>query len=325
MNRTSLLCLAVACACAAVMTVRAAEGGKKLKIAVIPKGTTHVFWRSIHAGAVKAGQELGVEVIWQGPQKEDDRKMQIEVVQNFISRRVDAIVLAPLDEVALVRPVKAAVGRGLKVVVIDSDLQGEDFQSFVATDNYQGGRLAAKRLTEVMGGKGKAIMLRYAEGSASTMKREQGFLDEMKESASGIELVSTNQYGGVTAESAFQASQNLLNRFGEVDGVFCPNESTTFGMLRALKTAGKAGKIKFVGFDSSEPLITGLRAGEIQGLTVQNPFLMGYTGVKTAVAAVKGEAIEKRVDTGVVMVTGENIDKPEIQDVVSPDLEKWLK
>ena len=176
-----------------------------------------------------------------------------------------------------------------------------------------------------MGGKGKAIMLRYAEGSASTMKREQGFLDEMKESASGIELVSTNQYGGVTAESAFQASQNLLNRFGEVDGVFCPNESTTFGMLRALKTAGKAGKIKFVGFDSSEPLITGLRAGEIQGLTVQNPFLMGYTGVKTAVAAVKGEAIEKRVDTGVVMVTGENIDKPEIQDVVSPDLEKGLK
>jgi ribose transport system substrate-binding protein len=168
-------------------------------------------------------------------------------------------------------------------------------------------------------------MLRYAEGSASTMKREQGFLDEMTASAPGIELVSTNQYGGVTAESAFQASQNLLNRFGDIDGVFCPNESTTFGMLRALKTAGKAGKIKFVGFDASEPLIAALRAGEVQGLTVQNPFFMGYTGVKTAVAAVKGEAVEKRVDTGAVMVTGANLDQPEIQAVVAPDLDKWLK
>jgi ribose transport system substrate-binding protein len=300
------------------------EQPRKLTIAVIPKGTTHVFWKSIHAGAVKAAKELGVDIIWQGPQKEDDRKMQIEVVQNFISRGVNGIVLAPLDDVALVNPVKTAVGRGITVVIIDSALKCEDYASFVATDNYKGGKLAAKRLAEVMGGKGTALMLRYAEGSASTMKREKGFLDGMKEYAPAIKLVSTNQYGGVTAESAFKASQNLLTRFPEVEGVFCPNESTTFGMLRALQTAGKAGKVKFVGFDASEPLVAALDKGEIQGLTVQNPFRMGYLGVMTAVKAVRGETVEKRIDTGAVMVTPDNRNQPDIRELLSPDLERWL-
>jgi ribose transport system substrate-binding protein len=284
-----------------------------------------VFWKSIHAGALKAGQELGVEVIWQGPQKEDDRKLQIEVVENFISRQVDAIVLAPLDDVALVNPVKTAMAKGIKVVIIDSGLAAEDYVCFAATDNLLGGKLAAKRLADAMGGKGKALMLRYAEGSASTMQREQGFLEGMKEAGPGIELVSTNQYGGVTAESAFQASQNLLTKFGDISGIFCPNESTTFGMLRALQTAGKAGKIQFVGFDASEPLVTALRHREIAGLTVQDPFKMGETGVRVAVAAVRGEKVEKRIDTGVVMVTPETMDQPEVKDLLNPDLERWLK
>lgn len=303
----------------------ALEPTARLKIAVIPKGTTHVFWKSIHAGALKAGQELGAEVIWQGPQKEDDRKLQIEVVESFISRQVDAIVLAPLDDVALVNPVKTAMARGIKVIIIDSGLAAEDYVAFAATDNLLGGKLAAKRLAEVMGGKGKALMLRYAEGSASTMQREQGFLDGIKEAAPGIELVSTNQYGGVTAESAFQASQNLLTKFGDVTGIFCPNESTTFGMLRALQTAGKAGKVHFVGFDASEPLVNALRQREIAGLTVQDPFRMGETGVRVAVAAVRGHAVEKRIDTGVVMVTPETMDQPEVRALLSPDLDRWLK
>lgn len=296
-----------------------------LRVAVIPKGTTHVFWKSIHAGALKAGEELGVEVIWQGPQKEDDRKQQIEVVEGFISRQVDAIVLAPLDDVALVNPVRTAMARGIKVVIIDSGLASEDYVCFAATDNLLGGKLAAQRLAAVMGGKGKALMLRYAEGSASTMQREQGFLEGIREAAPGVELVSTNQYGGVTAESAFQASQNLLTRFGDVAGIFCPNESTTFGMLRALQTAGKAGTVRFVGFDASEPLVNALRDGQIDGLVVQSPFRMGETGVRMAVAAVRGEPVQKRIDTGVVLVTRETMDDPAMKDLLSPNLDRWLK
>ena len=316
--------LALTCSACRREAEPATHAEKRLAIAVIPKGTTHIFWKSIHAGAVKAADENGVDIIWQGPQKEDDRKLQIEVVQNFISRGVDAIVLAPLDDVALVNPVETAVKRGIEVVIIDSALQSEDYRSFVATDNYKGGKLAAKRLAHVMKQTGKALMLRYAEGSASTMKREQGFLDGMQEFAPDIDLISTNQYGGVTAESAFKASQNLLTRFENADGIFCPNESTTFGMLRALQTAGKAGRIAFVGFDASEPLVAALEKGDINGLTLQNPFQMGYLGVSAAINAVHGNPVEKRIDTGAVMVTPDNMHQPEIQQLLSPDLDKWL-
>ena len=302
-----------------------AQEVRKTTIAVIPKGTTHIFWKSIHAGAVKAARESGVEIFWQGPQKEDDRKMQIEVVQNFISRGVDAIVLAPLDSTALVRPAQAAAKRNIKLVIIDSGLNSTDYSSFVASDNYLAGKVAAKRMVELIPPTGRLLMLRYAEGSDSTMQREKGFQDGMKELAPNVVWVSDNQYGGVTSESAFQAAQNLLNKFDQLDGIFTPNESSTFGMLRALQTSGRAGKVKFVGFDTSEPLLQGLRKGDIHGLTAQNPFKMGYLGVKTAVAAIKGEPVEKRIDTGVAMITADNIETPEIRELVNPDLARWLE
>lgn len=303
------------------------EGGpdeEKLRIAVIPKGTTHDFWKTIHAGAAKAAHELGVEAIWVGPEKEDDRSQQIQVVQNFISLGTDAIVLAPLDEVALARPVEDAVRRDIPVVIIDSGLQSDAHSSFVATDNKQGGRLGARRLGEVMDGQGKAMMLRYMEGSASTQNREQGFLEEMAEKYPEIELVSTDQHGGATKESAFQVAQNLLNRFPEIDGIFCPNESSAFGMLRALQTSGKAGQVKFVGFDTSEALIEGVRNGEIDGVVAQDPFDMGYLGVKTAVKVIHGETVAKRIATRLTVITTDNIDDPSVQELIYPELDKWL-
>ncbi len=301
------------------------EGGESgtLQIAVIPKGTTHLFWKSIHAGAAKAAKELDVDIIWQGPQKEDDRQMQIQVVQNFVSRGVDGIVLAPLDDRSLVPPVRAAVNRNIPVVIIDSDLNDDIYKSFIATDNYKGGKLCAQQLAESLQSKGKVVVLRYSEGSASTTKREQGFMDGIK-AFPDIEVISSNQYAGATMEKAFQASQNLLNRFAQIDGIFCSNESATSGMLRALQTAGKAGKIKFVGFDTSETLLQGLRDGHLQGLAVQDPFQMGYLGVKAAYNVIKNQPVEKQVDTGVVMVTPDNLEDQQIQQLVHPDIEQWL-
>ena len=300
------------------------DGSERLQIAVIPKGTTHQFWKSVHAGAVKAATELDVDIIWQGPQKEDDRQMQIQVVQNFVSRGVDAIVLAPLDSRALVGPVGNAKGRDIPVIIIDSGLESEDYVSFVATDNYKGGKYGAERLAEAMGGKGKAILLRYQEGSASTANREQGFLDRLAEVAPDIELISSNQYAGATIEKGLQASQNILNRFPEVEGIFCPNETAAQAMLRALQTAGKAGDVKLVGFDSNQTLVDGLKAGEMQGLAIQDPFKMGYLGVVSAVQHIKGETVEKRIDTGVVMITDANMETEESQALLFPPVEKWL-
>ncbi len=296
-----------------------------IQIAVIPKGTTHQFWKSIHAGANKAASETGVEVIWQGPQREDDRQMQIQVVQNFISRGISAIVLAPLDSRALVPHVEAAVKRDIPVVIIDSDLESDVQSSFVATNNREGGRMCARRLADVLDRTGKIIMLRVMEGGASTTNREEGFLDEIKAYAPEIEILVDNQYGGATVEKALQVSQNLLNRFDQVDGIFAANESTTQGMLRALQTAGRAGTVKFVGFDSNETLLDGMRDGQIHGLAVQDPFDMGYTGVRTAVAVLNGQPYEKHVDTRIMMITPENIMSDEAQELLNPDLSTWLK
>jgi ribose transport system substrate-binding protein len=302
----------------------AAGKDKKITIAVIPKGTTHEFWKAVHAGAIKASKELGVEIVWKGPLREDDREEQNQIMETFISSGASGIVLAPLDDRALLPTVTEAKGRGISTVIIDSNLQGDVHASFVATDNYKGGTLAAERMGELLKGKGKIIMLRYIEGSASTSDRERGFLETMKAKFPGIEFLSDNQYAGATTETAYQASENLLNRFKSPDAIFTPNESSTFGCLRALQTRGLAGKIIFVGFDSSAKLIEGLRNKEIQGLVLQNPFNMGYLGVKTAVAVVKGEPFEKRVDTGVTVATPDNMDSPEIKQLLSPDLSQYL-
>jgi ribose transport system substrate-binding protein len=308
------------------------EGGQKgtTTIAVIPKGTTHEFWKSIHAGAVKAARESQVEIIWKGPLREDDRDAQISVVEDFVSRGVAGIVLAPLDDVALRGPVANATSSGIPVVIIDSDLKSDDYTSFAATDNYLGGKLGGEELIRLLNGKGRVIMLRCQEGSASTVQREQGWLDAMA-AAPGIVVVSANQYGGATVETAYRASENLLaplkSAQGQltIDGIFTPNESTTFGMLRALQDGGHAGHVRFVGFDSSTKLVEALRNKHIDALVLQNPFAMGYVGVKTIVAHLRGEKVERRIDTGVTLVTASIMDRPDIKELIQPDLAKWLE
>ena len=213
---------------------------KKWRVMVIPKGTTHEFWQTIHAGALKGASDLGnVEVIWQGPQKEDDRLQQIQLVQNAVAAGVDGIVLAPLDAKALVKPVEDAIAKGIPVVIIDSGLESKKIVSYVATDNYHGGVLAARRLGELLKGEGKIILLRYAVGSESTEQRERGFTDTMKTEFPKIVYLSDTEYAGATSDTAQQKSQSLVTRYrGQVNGIFCCNESSTFGMLRALEGAG---------------------------------------------------------------------------------------
>jgi ribose transport system substrate-binding protein len=302
------------------------------KIAVIPKGTTHEFWKSIHAGAIKAQRELAqegvtVNVIWKGPLREDDREQQVQVVENFIAQRVNGIVLAPLDRRALAGPVETAVRGKIPVVIIDSGLESKAQSALVATDNREGGRIAARNLGKILGGKGNVAMLRYAVGSASTEQREEGFLEVMKKDFPGIKLVSTDQHAGPTRDTAKRSAENLLNRFGrQLNGVFASNESSAAGMLLALRDAGLGGgKIKFVAFDSGETLNAGLKAGDIQGMVVQNPMRMGYLGVKTMVDVLRGKKVEATVDTGVGFVTKENFNSPEMADIVNPPLDKYLK
>jgi ribose transport system substrate-binding protein len=309
----------------------AAVRSADFQIAVIPKGTTHEYWRSINAGAVKAQRDLktagtDIQIIWKGPLLEDDREQQIQVVENFVSRNVSAIVLAPLDSRALVAPVEDAVRAGIPVVVIDSALRSNLTSSTVATDNRKGGQIGGRRLGALLGGKGRVVMLRYQVGSASTEEREAGFMEVMKGEFPAIELLSTDQYGGATRETAYKAAQNLLNRYGsQLDGIFAPNESTASGTLLALREQGLSGKVRFVGFDANEQLLAAMKQGDIQGLVVQDPFKMGYQGVMTAVAVLRHEKVAPSVDTGVGLVTVENMDDPAMASIIHPPISEYLK
>jgi ribose transport system substrate-binding protein len=299
-----------------------------LKIAVIPKATNHEYWKSIRAGAIKAERELpGVQILWKGPAKEDDREQQINVIENFISAGVDGIVIAPLDDTALIRPVLDAKRSGIPVVVMDSGLKaeaGRDFVSYVATDNFGGGQKAGRLLGRLLDGKGKVIVMRYLVGSASTSQREDGCLDVLAREFPEIEVVSSDQYAGPTTDTAYAKAQNLLSRFGQIDGVFCALEPSAFGMLRALQDAGKAGKVKLVGFDTSLKLIEAMEAGQLHGLVLQDPLNMGYTAVKSLVAHIRGQNVPPRTDTGSTVVTPENMDEPRIKELLAPPIDRYL-
>ena len=317
--------------CALCLFTLGSEAAESYTIAVIPKATSHEFWKSIHAGAVKAQRELTdkgakVEIIWQGPLREDNRDQQIQVVENFISRRASGIVLAPTDAKALVSPVNTAARAKVPVVIIDSGLKSDKYVSFVATDNYKGGVMAGEHMAKLLGGQGNVILLRYQNGSASTEEREAGFLAAIKK-VPGLKVISSDQHGGATRELCYQAAQNILNRYGkEVNGIFGPCEPVANGIIMALRNAGKAGgAVKVVGFDAGGQTVEALKKGDVQAVVVQNPLRMGYLGVMTMFDHLSGKSVEKRVDTGVWVVTTENMDTPEMKELLYPPLEKYLR
>jgi ribose transport system substrate-binding protein len=284
------------------------------RVAVIPKGTTHVFWQAVAAGAKDAGAATGLDVVWKGPLQENDRAQQIQLVQQFVGEGVAGLALAPLDHAALAPAVAAAKAAGIPVVVFDSDLDGEpgkDFASFVATDNRAGGELAGKHLASLLGGKGKVVMLRYQVGSASTEAREAGFLAAAK--AAGLETIVDNRYAGATIGDAKNTALNLADQLRQAQGVFCSNESATAGMLQALEQLGLLGKVRFVGFDSSPPLVDALQAGGVDALVVQDPRKMGELSVRALADLIQKKAVAPIVDTGAALATKANMAEPAVQ------------
>ncbi|MGY8690539.1 MAG: ABC transporter substrate-binding protein, partial [Verrucomicrobiales bacterium] len=301
------------------------------RIAVIPKGTTHEFWQAVHAGAMKAKKELNeagmdVDIVWKGPLREDDRDLQIQLVETFATTGIHGIVLAPLDDTALVPPVEMAMNEGIPVVVIDSGINTENYVSFVATDNYKGGQIAGAHLAKLLQGKGNVALFRYQEGSASTTKREQGFLDEIAK-VPGITVVASKDFGGATVDICYQKAENMLGRadLDGLNGVFCPNETTTIAMTKALKERGRAGgQVKVIGFDTGRQSVLDMENGDLQGLIVQNPLDMGYQGVLGVIAKLGGKEFPRRLDTGVGLITKENMNDPTPSKLLNPPIDEYL-
>jgi ribose transport system substrate-binding protein len=294
---------------------------KKLRIAVIPKGTTHEFWKAVHAGAANAAKELGdVEILWKGSLLESDRETQIAVMQGFITSRVDGICLAPNDSQALVEYVNQAVQEKIPVVIFDSGLDDQSkIVSYVATDNIQGGALAARRMAEVLHGQGNVILLRYYQGSESTERRESGFLDTLKKEFPKIKVISSDQYSGTTPEESLARATQVLNKFkGEVNGIFAVCEPNATGTLGALEQTELDGKVVFIAFDPNADLIRGLASKKVAGIVLQDPVKIGYEAVMSMHKHLKGEKVPKRIDTGESVATPENFNQPRMQQLLKP-------
>jgi ribose transport system substrate-binding protein len=313
---------------------RAPKVPPPLRIAVIPKGTTHDFWKSIHAGAIQAAAEHGAQILWEGPAKEDQRHEQQQIVERFTSEGVKAIVLAPCDRQTLVAPVEAALKKGIAVVIIDSglDLPEESrddkrYLGYVATDNRQGGVEAAKRMIELLKETdgAKVLMIRYQAGSQSTEEREAGFRATIR-TAPNIQFIEATDEAGATVDSAQKVAERLLSDHKNLQGIFAPNESSTTGVLRALEVLNRAGQVKLVGFDASEILINALRSGKIQGLVLQDPFDMGYQGVLRAIDHLEEKPLPRdRTRTMKPKVaTKGNLNDPEIEALYARDLKPYL-
>jgi ribose transport system substrate-binding protein len=296
----------------------------KKRIAVIPKGATHEFWKSVHAGAEKARSELGnVEVIWKAPSRDDNRDDEVNLVQNFVTMGVDGICLAPIDSESLVNVVKQTKEAGIPTVIFDSGLADPTLAvSYVATDNEHGGRLAAEEMAKRLGGKGNVILLRYSPGSQSTAMREKGFLDGIAKFPD-IKVLSDDQYSGISEASAMDKGQTLLQKFGkQVNGIFAVNETSAAGMMRALEDArqtGQVGEVVYIGFDSSDRMVQALRDGKIQAIVLQDPVNMGYKAVMTMAAHLEGKPVEPTISTGEAIATKENMDEKRIHELLNPD------
>ncbi|MGE0129766.1 MAG: substrate-binding domain-containing protein [Blastocatellales bacterium] len=320
MNKSKLFILVALSLSASLLIVacnrgEGAKSGQKT-IAVIPKGVSHSFWLTVKAGADAAGKDLNVKIIWKGPAQETDYSGQINIVEDMINQRVDGIVLAPSHGDSLVPIVKRAQEAGIPVTIFDSGISTENYLSYVSTDNRQGGVVAARRMGEKLGGKGKVAILGVKKGSVSTDEREEGFREAIQKEFPGIALVPIIYYGEANAAKSLQVTEDVLTANSDLTGLFASNESSTVGAMRAIRQRNLAGKVTLVGFDATSDLVQNVREGAIDSLVLQNPFKMGYEGVKTIVDKIGGKQPERRIDTGVALLTKDNVDTPDIQKLI---------
>ena len=293
------------------------------RVAVIPKGTAHVFWQSVHAGAVAAGREFKVEILWDGPPNETDYSRQLEIFDSMLNRHVDGVVVAAADKTTLNASLARASREKTPVVVFDSGVDSQDYISFVATNNYKAGQMAGRKLGELLGGKGTVAMIQNAPGSFSTMERERGFKDAISQEFKGIEFVA-EQYSMSNRAKGMSATENILTAHPKLDGLFASSEPSAVGAAQAVKSRGLAGKLKFVGFDASEGMLEDLSGGVFDALVVQDPFRMGYEAVKAVAGKIDGKNPERQIDLPAVTVVKSDLEKPDIKQLLHPDLKKYL-
>ncbi len=291
-------------------------------IGVVPKGANHVFWQTVHAGALKAAKEFNVDIEWNAPTLEVDSSRQIAIVESMVNRRLAGIALAPVDRKALVGVVERAAAAGIPVAIFDSDIDTEKRLTYVATDNREGGRMAARKMGELLLGEGEVAIISFMPGSAATMEREEGFREEIKKTYPKIRIVQT-AYGMADRAKARAAAENIMAAHPNLGGLFADNESSSAGAVLAVKARGDA-KVRMIAFDSNDQLVADLQDRYIDALVIQIRLQMGYESVKALGRKLQGQPVESRVDLPAVLVTRADMEKPDVIELLHPDLRTWL-
>jgi ribose transport system substrate-binding protein len=287
----------------------------RTRILVSPKGLVHSFWVTVKAGADSAGKEFNAEIIWKGPNQETDIAAQIAIVEDYVNKGIDAIVIAACDAQGLIPVLKNAHTKNIPIITIDSGIDSDFARSVIATDNTVAAQKAAHELVKIINEEGKVACIPFIPGAATSIWREQGFVEEIKKYPK-IKLLPI-RYSQSDVAIGMAVVEDILTAHPDLKGIFAANEAGTIGTIQALKTKNKIGKVKVIGFDAAPNEIKSLKAGEIDGLIVQDPFKMGYEGVKAAIKSMQNETIPKRIDTGVYVVTKENLSQPEIKRLIS--------
>lgn len=306
------------------LTALAAGCGRRGKrvIGVVPKGATQMFWQSVHAGAIKAGREFNVEVMWNAPAQESDRSRQIAIVDSLINVGVDAIALAPVDRSALVNVAHRAIDRGIPVAVFDSELDSTRIVSYVATDNVEGGRSAARRMGEALNGRGTVAIVDDMPGSASTTARVNGFQEECRSRFPAMRMLPVQFAMGDRAK-ARAVAENLMTAHLDLAGIFADHENAVAGVALAL-SARENRSVRLVGFDVSDQLVDLIKQGWVDSLVVQNPLRMGEEVVRALGLKLSGKVPAARIDTGSTVVRREDLERPEIRALIAPDWKGWF-
>jgi ribose transport system substrate-binding protein len=303
---------------ASLVLVSCQHRTKKL-IGVVPKATSHLFFMSVHAGVRDAERDLGVEVLWNGPREETEYSRQIEIVDSMVARHVDALAISATDHTALVTPVKRAMQAGIPVTVFDSGLDVTGYVTFVATDNYGAGVTGARKLAELVNGKGKVAELMHKPGGMSTGDRERGFEEIMAKEFPAIQIVA-RQYGMADRAKSRDAAEDILTAHPDLDGMFASAEANSIGAVQAIKARGMSGKLKLVTFDFSDAHVEALKDGTINVMLVQDPYRIGYEAVKSLVMKLNGQTPPHQMDLKARVIVKQDLDKPDVQALLFP---KW--
>ncbi|MDQ8733212.1 ABC transporter substrate-binding protein [Paenibacillus sp. LHD-38] len=293
----------------------AAAGGEKLYIPIISKGFQHQFWQAVKTGAEKAANELGVEITFEGPETESQVDKQIEMLQAALDKKPSAIGFAALDSQASIPLLQQAKDAKIPVISFDSGVESDIPVARASTDNIAAASLAADKMAELIGNKGKVALIVHDQTSRTGVDRRDGFVKQIEAKYPDIEIVDI-QYGGGDHLKSTDLAKAIMQANPDLKGFFGANEGSAIGVINAVSELGLEGKLTVIGYDSGKQQIDAIKSGAMAGAITQNPIGIGYETVKAAVAAVNGEAVEANIDTGFYWYDKTNIDNEEIKAVL---------